>query len=224
MNAILLKITFSEAQFRVHHTIGFRNTYLIPLPPTLAGIFAALLGLPREKVPDHFGSHYFGAKLIDFKGICKELTTFVQYKTYRKDTIESEWGVMSSMILNTPTYIIASASNGSIINQLYDNLKEGIVYYPYGGQCDYFTENFEILEVKEVTKSNRVENYAPQDLVKHVKIDSDGEFQIQPVMHKLGTNPNFYFIYKGVLELTSSVPTVDGIGLYPLDRFYYLYE
>lgn len=63
--ALVLKIEFFEAHFKVHYTKGFRLTYPIPLPTSVAGIFARLLNIPREETMKRFKGCRFGAILAD---------------------------------------------------------------------------------------------------------------------------------------------------------------
>lgn len=216
MKAIVSRITFYEAFFKVHYTKGFRLTYPIPLPTTVAGFFGAMLGIDRKELQNKFKNFYFGAKLLNYDGIIVEHETFIQYKT-----MKVEKGVVRSQIINHPTYLIALAGEGKDIIKLYDILQSGnLIYLPYGGQNDFFVEDVRIIGLANVTNSNVITNYAPQDMVKVLK-SKEITFNILPVMHTYSDNPNFYFVMKGELELKESVKTIEneGIALYPLEMF-----
>jgi len=217
MEAIVVRITFSEALFKVHYTRGFRQTYLIPLPTTVAGLFGAMLGIEREAITREFKDCSFGAKLLNYDGSYPENTTFIQHKTGRRIR-----GVAVSVILNHPTYIMALVANNEKIEEFYRKIKDKIFFFPYGGQNDFFTEDIEIQGKKSVEKSYLIENYAPQDLIEKIEWNENTELQILPVKHKFSANPNFYFIFKGKLKLKEPILAVDGIGVFPLEKFYYL--
>ncbi|MEM2260645.1 MAG: CRISPR-associated protein Cas5 [Candidatus Aenigmatarchaeota archaeon] len=218
MKGLLIEITFSEALFKTHYTKGFRQTYPIPLPTTVAGIFGALLGIRREEIKEKFKNCLFGAKLLAYKGIYPEITTYIQYKG------RPIRGVATSIIINNPTYLIALATIDDIIETFYNKLNSGIKYFPYGGQNDFFTEEIKLLKgIRNVNeKSVWIENYAPQDFVENIELEKDTELQILPVRHKFSSNPNFYFVFKGKLKLKEAIPSIENIGIYPLEKFYYL--
>lgn len=217
MKAIVVRITFSEALFKAHHTKGFRQTYLIPLPTTVAGIFGAMLGIERRAVTEEFKNCLFGAKLLKYKGSCSENTTYIQHKTGKRIR-----GVTVSVILNHPTYTMALVADNEKIDEFYLKIKDRIAYFPYGGQNDFFAEDIEVQGKMDVEENCLIENYAPQDLIEKIEWNEGTELQILPVKHKFSTNPNFCFIFKGKLKLKHPVLAVDGIGVFPLEKFYYL--
>ena len=216
MKAIVSKITFYEAFFKVHYTKGSRLTYPIPLPTTVAGIFGAMLGIDRTELQNRFENFYFGAKLLNYDGMIIEHETFIQFKT-----MKVEKGVVHSQIINHPTYLIALAGEDKSITKFYDFLRSGnLIYLPYGGQNDFFVEDIRIIGLADVINSNVISNYAPQDMVKALK-SKEIMFNILPVMHTYSDNPNFYFVLKGELELKESVKIIEneGVAVYPLEMF-----
>jgi len=219
MKAIVVEITFYEAFFKVHYTKGFRLTYPMPLPTSVAGIFGAMLGVERGKITSEFNSFLFGADLVDYKGLIIENETFIQYKSAKV-----EKGVVRTQIVNHPTYLIAMSGEESKIKEYYEFLKDGnMVFLPYGGQNDFFVEDIKIRDLCEVFRSNAVSNYAPQDLVERFET-SETTINILPVMHTYSENPNFYFVLKGRLRLKKPVDVAGhtGIAIYPLGMFKYV--
>jgi len=215
MKAITAEISFYEAFFKVHYTKGFRLTYPMPLPTSVAGIFGALLGIERNRIKDEFKNFYFGAGLIKYEGIVIENETFIQYKAMRVR------GAVRTQILNHPTYLIAMAGENDKIFSYYEFLRNGnIAFLPYGGQNDFFVEDIKIKDLSEVLQSRIVNNYAPQDIVDKFETN-EVVFSILPVMHTHSANPNFYFILKGRLKLREPVKIVEGINIavYPLEMF-----
>jgi len=215
MKGILIEVSFSEAFFKTHYTKGFRQTYPIPLPTSVAGIFGALLGIEREKMLETFKSCLFGSKLLSYKGVCPENTTYIQYKGGKPVR-----GVATTIILNNPSFLITIVAEEKKIENFYSKIKNGIKYFPYGGQNDFFTEEIKLIGIRDSNeKSLVIENYAPQDFVEKIEWDKGTEFQILPVRHKLSPNPNFYFIFRGKLKLKKAIPSVENIGVYSLENF-----
>jgi len=215
MKALIVEISFFEAFFKVHYTKGFRLTYPIPLPTTVAGMFGAFLGIERDELAKEFGEMLFGAKLVNYDGMISENATYLQYKA------RPVKGTAPLLIINNPTYLIAIASDEKKIEYVKERLNESVEYLPYGGQNDFFVKDWKILGIEDVTKSNEITNYAPQDWVKNIVPDEGSEIQILPVMHKISENPNFYFVANGMLKLKENIPCVkkEKIGLYRLKEF-----
>lgn len=216
MEAIVVRISFSEAFFKVHYTKGFRLTYPIPLPTSVAGIFGAFLGVEREKISE-LRKFLFGAKIKDYNGFINENATFRQYKSYGV-----EIGVATLNLINNPTYLIALAGEKEEIIKIQDKINKAIEFLPYGGQNDFFAEDWTIVGIDDVTESDEVTNYAPQDWVDlSTKSSLEVTLQILPVMHTLSDNPNFYFITKGKIRLNRKIPSTNSekIGLYSLNDF-----
>ena len=211
----MLEITFFEAFFKVHYTKGFRLSYPIPLPTAVAGMFGAILGIPRGGVLDRLRGMRFGAVLLSQKGHVTENVTFLQVKA-----AGAEKGVASTQILNEPSYLISMAGENDLIEAMHDRIDGRIEYLPYGGQNDYFVRDIKLLG-KEIVENGRViANYAPSDWVEKME-SKEAEVQILPVMHKLSDSPNFFFP-RGSMRLKTDVIVVAKhlVGLYELGKFY----
>jgi CRISPR-associated protein Cas5 subtype I-B len=223
MKALLVKITFYEAFFKVHYTKKFRLSYPMPLPTSVAGIFGAMLGIDRIEFEKIFEHLYFGAELLKYDGIVIENATFIQYKKHKTNhqTADAIKGTVHTHIINHPTYLIAAAGKEDKITSYFDFLKNyKFVYLPYGGQNDFFVEKIEIKGLTDVVQDNIVSNYAPQDMVEKFET-KEIVFSILPVMHTYSNNPNFYFVLKGKLKLKETIKVVEGnnIAVYPLRMF-----
>ena len=162
MKALVVEISFFEAFFKVHYTKGFRLTYPVPLPTTVAGIFGAFLGIDRDKLAREFSEMLFGAKLVNYDGMISENATYLQYKAGGVTR-----GAAPLLIINNPTYLIAIASDEKKIGYVKERLKDSVEYLPYGGQNDFFPKDWKIVGMKDITKNNEISNYAPQDWVKN---------------------------------------------------------
>ena len=217
MKALLLEISFFESFFKVHYTKGFKLTYPIPLPTSVAGIFGAMFGIERERLKDEFKDFLFGAKLLKYESIIPENITYLQYKSQGHKV---EKGVIQSFIINEPTYLLSIAGEENKIKEIEKLFKE-IKYIPYGGQNDFFVKDWKISGFDNVKEDVEVTNYAPQDWVKNIIFERGFEVQILPVRHSLSKNPNFYFIINGKLVLKDKVfcTEKDSIGLYSLNYF-----
>ncbi|MEM2146308.1 MAG: CRISPR-associated protein Cas5 [Candidatus Jordarchaeaceae archaeon] len=221
MQAILAEITFYEAFFKVHYTKGFRLTYPMPLPTSVAGIFGAMLGIERTEIKDKFREMLFGSGILKYEGFTIENETFLQYKTAKVQK-----GVVRTQIINHPTYLIAMAGQSERITKYFNFLKNNsnFVYLPYGGQNDFFVENLTINGLADVIQSDVASNYAPQDMV--IKLESsETTLSILPVMHTYSSNPNFYFVLNGLLKLKERVNVLENtnIAVYPLEMFKIVY-
>jgi len=216
LKALTLEISFFEAFFKVHYTKGFRLSYPIPLPTAVAGMFGAILGVPRGRVLDRFREMKFGALLLSRKGQITENVTFMQVKAARADK-----GVASTFILNEPSYLISMAGEDRLIERLQSTLTDGIAYLPYGGQNDYFLRDLRVIGIDEVGNGSTIANYAPSDWVEAIE-SKEAELEILPVMHKLSDSPNFFFLTRGTMRLKSNVACVSKhlLGLYQLEGFF----
>ena len=53
MKALTFTVRFQTAQFRAHHQKLTRRTYLIPPPSAVAGLFGAIIGVPKNKLKSY---------------------------------------------------------------------------------------------------------------------------------------------------------------------------
>lgn len=214
MDAIIAEISFFEAFFKVHYTKGFKLTYPVPLPTSVAGIFGAMLGIERGEA-EEFNNFLFGAKMLRYDGVAHENATFIQHKG-----AGPELGVAPLSLINNPTYLIALGGDKQKMDTLLSKLHNSVKYLPYGGQNDFFVKDWKFLGIDSVEDNYEVTNYAPQDWVEPI-ISGNLTLQILPVMHSLSKNPNFYFLTRGKLKLRNMIRCTknEKIGLYDLSSF-----
>jgi len=219
MKALLVKIDFFEAFFKVHRTKCARLTYPVPLPTSVAGMFGAMCGWERrmDGPPKEARGLLFGAKMLSFDGLNTESATY-------KESPKNVRGVAPLSVLNEPSYLISMAGHETIIDKWQQFLLKGFSYLPYGGQNDFFTRNISKIEIKTVKPSREIKNYAPKNLVKDVKLDRGAFLHILPVVHLFAdAEEMFYFVGGGgKLILKDEIPSVEGIGLYPLSNFHWV--
>lgn len=214
MKAIVMKISFFEAFFKVHYTKTSRLTYPIPLPTSVAGMFGSMLGLERKEASQKFKNYYFGAVLLNGEKYY-ETQENVTYTLHKKKTR----GVETIHIINEPTYLISIA--GENIEEIYDKLTKNIKYLPFGGQNDFLAKDWEILGYKDTKISTEISNYLPLEWFQPLP---GIRFEILPVMQKLSSNPDFVFILDGKAKSKKEMIVCEcegkSIGLYKLENFY----
>jgi len=218
--SLQIKASFSEAHFRCHYTEVNPLSYPIPLPPTVLGMFGALLGWNREEIMEKAGNHQFGAKLLNLCGVTREFARIIQFKEGKP---KFPFPIENFELLVKPSYILAIAGEEELIRDYYTRLKRGYLYLPYGGRNDFFLEDVETLGFQEVALTREVESYAPSNWVTSLSSQSEGWVRGLQVMHKIDSASKwFYFAYKTTLKLDRELlATADGVTLYPIKWFHY---
>jgi len=216
--ALIVKLELFDAHFKVHYTKGFRLTYPIPLPTTVAGFFASMLGLTGKEAATKFGDYRFGAALAKKQTESVEQATYIQHKSNQFIR-----GVARMHILTDAAfYLVMACEDGEEIKNMERKISDGIEYLPFGGQNDFFAKDWRILGSGSVTSSTEIGNYLPSNFVG--KLIEGVSMEILPVMHKLGPAQEFYFVLDGQLISKKELPVcpVDGknIALYKLGDFY----
>lgn len=226
--SLIVEIEFSEAFFAHHMARKASASYLIPLPTSVAGIFSAMLGVRRRDM-GRFSKMMFGAKLIKLGGVANEVWSKIIYKDeyvkYEEPVggrkgyvmVVAERSPCNIMLLNNPRYEMYAAGNRGEIEEMYRRLRDGIVFYPYGGQNDFFATDVKIVGIGGVEVGSEVNNYAMNDEV--VRIYGGDEVSIDLVKMRSGKSKWFVFIYNGRLKLRRGVPTVNGAAVYPMGMF-----
>ncbi|MEM3382013.1 MAG: CRISPR-associated protein Cas5, partial [Candidatus Bathyarchaeia archaeon] len=102
--ALIVKFELFDAHFKVHYTKGFRLTYPIPLPTTVGGFFASMLGLTGRDAARKFKNYRFGAALAKRQLESVEQVTYIQHKSNRLVR-----GVAAMHILNDPSFYMVAA-------------------------------------------------------------------------------------------------------------------
>ncbi len=216
LKALLVDLDFQEAHFKVHFTETTRISYPIPLPPSVAGIFGAMLGWRRLGYP---AGLLCGAKLSG------GLKPFIEAVTYHQLGLDI-WlkGVASAEVLSEPSYAVAIACDDTVkLNEWWSRLSaEEYEYLPYGGQNDFFVKDIKAARLSNVIYTDVVEGYAPSSWVKEfITRGKETTVTMLPVSYKPKPRELFAFPVGGAkLRLNRSVPTVEGIPLYPLDDFF----
>jgi len=213
-----IKIKFSEAHFALHYTKGFSLSYPMPLPSSVAGIFATLLGVRRDEIKEKFSNFLFGSKLINSPIENFENYTYIQFKKKKPK------GVTTLQFFSDVEYELAiGGSNKQTLEEFLEHIKKySFAYLPFGGQNDFFIEEIYFnTGLKELEYTNEIENYAPKNWVDKTELlKEDGLIFILPVMHSLDEDRNFYFGYNVRFKIKQNIYSLNGIGLYELSKFY----
>jgi len=212
-----IKIKFSEAHFALHYTKGFSLSYPMPLPSSVAGIFATLLGVRRDEIKEKFSNFLFGSKLINSPIENFENYTYIQYGKNIK-------GVTALQFFSDVEYELAiGGSNKQTLEEFLEHIKKyNFAYLPFGGQNDFFIEEIYLnTDLRELEYTNEIENYAPKNWVDKTELlKEDGLIFILPVMYSLDEDRNFYFGYNVKFKIKQNIYSLNGVGLYELSKFY----
>ncbi len=212
-----IKIKFSEAHFSLHYTKGFSLSYPIPLPTSVAGIFAALLGISRNDIKEKFADLLFGGKLLNMPMENYENYTYIQYGKNIK-------GVTTLQIFSDAEYELAIGGvDKEKLEKFFNQIKKfNFVYLPFGGQNDFFIEEIYLYsDLKELEYTDEIENYAPKSwVIKTELLKDNSSIFILPVMHNLDEDINFYFGYNAKFKIKQKIYSLNGIGLYEFSKFY----
>lgn len=226
MKALVINISFFDAFFKVHYTRTSRLTYPIPLPTAVAGMFGSFLGFKRKEAYDNFKECTFGAALVSKENFSenRENATYLLYDKREK-------GVEKIGILHEPEYYIVVGGDDNKIEDFMKKLEEGVLFLPFGGQNDFFVEDWKLVGIKDVIESDEVSNYVPTQYVED--INQNTVLQIFPVMHNFSDcDENFTFILDGSVKVKKDfldrlrITEVNGkkIALYSLKDFQVLGE
>jgi len=95
MKALTFVIRFQTAQFKLHFQKLARRTYLIPPPSAVAGLFGAILGIPRSNLKNYCKEQSIltGAELRNLEGYYVTLSRIFKFDRDDKGIIRllKEW-------------------------------------------------------------------------------------------------------------------------------------
>ena len=134
--ALTFDISFETAQFKKHLLKTYRDTYMMPLPSTVAGILGAICGIRRGSLNGFVIEKGIltGVAMLGLDGLISEVATLVKMKGWR-ELIRTP---VKNVILFKPKYRIAVASrDSSFLGELRDRLMRlDFGFEVYGGN-DY---------------------------------------------------------------------------------------
>lgn len=134
--ALTFDISFETAQFRKHLLKMYRDTYMMPLPSTIAGMVGAIFGIRRRALKGFVSERKIlaGVAMLGFEGLINEMAILLKMKEWR-ELIRTP---VKNVILFRPKYRIAVASkDDSFLGELKERLvKLDFEFEIYGGN-DY---------------------------------------------------------------------------------------
>lgn len=217
VRALISEISFFDAFFKTHYTKGFRLTYPIPLPTTVAGIFGGMLGLSRKEAKEEFKDCMFGASFTEKSKYIENRENATYYLQDKK-----EYGAAPLHLLHEPSYYTVLAAKDERINEYFKKIAQNISFLPFGGQNDFFVKDWKVFSMLFLVKKGKeISNYAPLSFVEEIK---EGTIiKRLPVMSKF-EDEEFLFVIEGSVKLKQDVNICQinnkTIALYSLDTFY----
>lgn len=191
MRALTFIVRFQTAQFKLHHQKLVRKTYLIPPPSAVAGLFGAVLGVPRRELKAFCRENgvMAGAELLSLEGFYVTLARIFKFDSERsslgglKKLINDYWNgseralkdmlgtrpIKESEELFRPTYKFAVVAENKVIDEGLKRLRE--LYFEYeifGGNDYHFVEDIGNVREANIIKSLEGTGYCPIDLVKDI--------------------------------------------------------
>jgi len=127
---------FETAQFMKHLSKLYRDTYITPLPSSVAGIVGAILGIERCKLRDFACEKGLlaGSAILGYEGTVDETMTVVKLKGW-KEFIRAP---KRNILLYKPRYKMAIASpDAEVVGELEDRLRRLSFEYEVFGGSDY---------------------------------------------------------------------------------------
>ncbi|RLE92298.1 MAG: hypothetical protein DRN04_10665 [Thermoprotei archaeon] len=197
LTAITFTIRFLTAQFKEHAQKLVRRTYLIPPPSAVAGIFGAILGVPREKLYDFCREKCIlaGAELLSFEGYFSQVSRIFKfdrdamqlvklldswYKIHtlsrgKRDevfkAISELMTIYRSEVLYKPEYKFAIVSSDiGVIREGIRRIRDlNFEFEVFGGNDYHFVDFVGSVKEARLVDSSVGRGYCPQSKFKEVK-------------------------------------------------------
>lgn len=208
MKGITFKIHFFSAHFKLHKVKRFKDTYIIPLPSSIAGMIGSIFGVEREHFKEWTRENnlYCGAKLLDYKGVNPEYSILWKFDNF-EDVIRSPDYIR---ILVEPVYIIGVAGKKNLVEELFERLKTLNFEAPiFGGNDYHFVKYIGDVKMGELVKSNKGEGYLSRDLVRNIYNFNGVSAQIYVAYVRASIRKDFVFVYNGYIESSEPVDIVE---------------
>jgi len=187
VKALTFVVGFQTAQFKVHVQKLARRTYLIPPPSAVAGLFGAILGVPRDQLKDYCrrrrmltgaelrsleGCYTATSRIFKFdrdeKGIRRLLERWLKKPTdvqVYKDIV----GLMplkESEELFRPEYKFAVAAEDDVIDEGLRRIRKlDFEYEIFGGNDYHFVHYIGDAREAHLIKSKKGSGYCPAEEV-----------------------------------------------------------
>jgi len=183
MKALTFVIGFQTAQFKVHVQKLSRRTYLIPPPSAVAGIFGAILGVPRKELKNYCRKQKLlvGAELRSLEGYYTTISRIFKFDRDEKGIkrLLEKWlrkpmdvriykdivGLMplkESEELFRPEYKFAIAAEDEVIDEGLRRIRElNFEYDIFGGNDYHFVHYIGDAREARLIRSKEGTGYCP---------------------------------------------------------------
>ena len=204
--ALTFKISFETAQFRKHIVKLYRDTYLMPLPSTVAGIVGAMLGVDRSQLRDFTCEKELmtGSMLLSYEGTVSETMTVIKMKEWKREIIRTP---KRNVMLFRPSYKLAVASSDrKLIGELKRRIEHlDFEFDPFGGNDYNFVSH--VGEVREAALSLADSGYGCSKLSEVIGVEGDGLIHLDDVND--GVITKYAFSYGAKLLVRRSLVVQD---------------
>jgi CRISPR-associated Cas5-like protein len=202
IKALTLEIEFQTAQFKMHHLILSRRTYLIPPPSAVAGFFCAILGVHRKEMKKFCVDKKIlaGAELRGLKGVFTSVSRIFKFDCGLEEVITrlEEWTLhkprsrknrtladvykdivgmtplKESEELFEPKYKFGIAGEQGTIEKILERLQSlDFEYDIFGGNDYHFIKTVGEVKRAELVKSTRGAGYCPVDQLRCFELQKD---------------------------------------------------
>jgi CRISPR-associated Cas5-like protein len=189
-------VRFRTAQFKLHFQKLARRTYLIPPPSAVAGLFGAILGIPRDELRGFCERNRIlaGADLRSLGGLYVTLTRIHKFDRSSKEILQllNEWSLhkpskgrkiedvykdmmgllplKESEELFEPEYKFAIAATDSVVREGFRRLHELDFEYEIFGGNDYnFVDHIGEPREARLYKTRKGSGYCPTEELQSIE-------------------------------------------------------
>ena len=207
MKALTFSISFFTAHFKTHKAKRFRDTYVIPLPSTIAGIIGAIMNIERDsfKKWSEDVNLYCGAKLVSYSGFGSEYSILWKFDNFR-DLVRTP--DITRFVIE-PSYVFAIAVEDSVFDELHNRLINLRFEASIFGGSDYHFVR-DIGDVREAVFKSGLdgEGYVPRSEFRGIK-PFNGAAESYFAYVRGNIREDFVFVYRGLIESKEELNLVD---------------
>jgi len=202
-SALTFRISFETAQFKKHLIKLYRDTYLMPLPSTVAGIAGAILGIKKSVLKEFACNKELlaGSTMLSYEGMINETMTVMKMKGWREFIRTPKRNV----ILFRPSYKLALASSDAeLIKELERRIRDLDFEFDLFGGNDYNFVSY-IGDVKKAKLARTESGYGFFKLSDLRGIEGNGLLQVDEVNDGAATKYAFGYGVKLLVKESLAV-------------------
>lgn len=151
MKVLTFKVWAPYAHFRRPYTTRSPATFSIPPRPTILGMLGAIMGLDKERYPEHLKYVKIGVRV---NGEIRKIRTTINLMDTKDNKLVQRTQMLHEFI-SDPKYTIAVTAEEKILEGLYERLANRRFHYtPYLGTAQHIARIYEptINEFSEVSE------------------------------------------------------------------------